>query len=722
MKRLLSIIIATAMLISFVPVFSASAEGEAVAEAETISYKISSDSISTAEVLPSAHFIPVETDEESENYGDLKFELRTYTTVDSTTTYDTTGIKYAEPTIKNLIYNFEGDYTGLSTSISNKEVGMLSYRPIEYWKHVAGANKTIKSYSPFRKFLASTMTLSGMKFGSSWGILYENGSPVERTLPPTLDLSKTAPFELYGKGLLSSHAWLEPAGYYGTFYIGTESDPDANFGKFGTISGPNFPVRIKIPEDAVAGKYTLRVGNNRTSGYGIYGDNNSARTFVYMTKIDPETGLEGLFDGYSNRGGLFAGFADNNGTVLERSAYAADENLLGTYTCLNQTATSFEKELEVAPGEEYIIYFEIDGSAIDQTALNSGDYDKATVYNYNKYLYQSFKLSYIDLVPVDTDYDASFDAVEESYTTSGTATVNTYAYTDGGTLIETIETGVVKNLGEKYTYTAPEKEGYNFLYWAKGASNDKIIVSYSKDLTYKPAEGANYLIAVYESAEGATAKAEFYNANGDRLEVKDSVAFPALPSLAGYGKAVGWYCYNDGKLYTGTETDVELSGTMIFVAKYSDTTNVVKVNEADKSYGELVTFTAEDVEGKVFKGWKKDGEIVSVSKTYSFYAYKDCTVEPIYADEEANFTGKFIKIIIDTFTSGDATSIMAEFIGLDHAVEKGIIVNGTRKIPMKTDSTQFTVEADVDGTYEGYAIVKDGTSFTQVTDGSEEVK
>ncbi|MBQ7118816.1 MAG: hypothetical protein IJO09_01245 [Oscillospiraceae bacterium] len=161
---------------------------------------------------------------------------------------------------------------------------------------------------------------------------------------------------------------------------------------------------------------------------------------------------------------------------------------------------------------------------------------------------------------------------------------------------------------------------------------------------------------------------------------------------------------------------------MIFVAKYSDTTNVVKVNEADKSYGELVTFTAEDVEGKVFKGWKKDGEIVSVSKTYSFYAYKDCTVEPIYADEEANFTGKFIKIIIDTFTSGDATSIMAEFIGLDHAVEKGIIVNGTRKIPMKTDSTQFTVEADVDGTYEGYAIVKDGTSFTQVTDGSEEVK
>ncbi len=720
MKKLLSLILAMSMVFSLVPIFSASAaEEETVAVAETISYKISSSSISTALVDPSAHFIPVETDEESENYGDLKLELRTFTDDGGTTTYETTGYKYIEPTFKNLITNFDGDFTGLSTSISNNELGMISYRPIDYWKYVKGANGTYKRYFPFRKILTG-LTLSGMAFGKTWGFEKVNGSYIERTLPPSLDLSKTAPFELYGKGLLSSHAWFDADGYYGSFYVGTKSDPDANLSKFGSISGPNFPVRIKIPEDAVAGKYTLKVGNNRTNPYGIYGDNNASRTFVYVTKIDSDTGFEGLFDG--NKEGLFANFADKDGNALDRTAYAADENLFGTYTCLNGTETLFEKEIEVAPGEEYIVYFEADASAIDQIALNNGEYDAATVYNYNGYIYQSFKLSYINLVPVDADYDMSFDAKEESYTTSGKAIVNAYAYTDKGEQIEAIETAVEKTLGDTYTYTAPEQEGKNFLYWAKGASKDKMVISYTKELTYKPSEGQNYLIAVYEDKENATAKAEFYNANGDRLSASESVVFPDLPSLAGYGKAEGWNCYNNGMTYTGNETDIELSGTMIFVAKYKEVADEVTVEGKTTNYGELVTFTADVPEGKVFKGWKKNGEIVSTELTYSFYAWEDADVEPIYADETPNFGGKFIKILIDTFKAGDNTAIMAEFIGITDAVEKGIIVNDTQKIAMKGDGNQFTVTADVNGTYEGYAIVKDGTSFTQIKDGNIEVK
>ncbi len=160
---------------------------------------------------------------------------------------------------------------------------------------------------------------------------------------------------------------------------------------------------------------------------------------------------------------------------------------------------------------------------------------------------------------------------------------------------------------------------------------------------------------------------------------------------------------------------------MIFVAKYKENPDTVQVNGTDYTYGELVTLTAEDRDGQIFKGWKKNGEIVSVSKTYTFYAYKTCTVEKVYASEEPNFSGKFIKILIDTFGAGNETAIMAEFIGLSDAVEKGIIVNGN-KIPMKSDASQFTVTADIDGTYEGYAIVKDGASYTQVKDGSAEVK
>ena len=713
MRKVLSLILASALIISLTPA------AFAADKAETISYKISSDSISTAQVDPSAHFIPVETDEASENYGDLKIELRTFTTSNSTTTYETTGYKYAEPTFKNLIMNFDGDFTGLSTSFSNNELGMLSYRSLDYWRYVSGANGTIKKYWPFRKLLNSTVSLSEMKFGNSWGILYVDGSPDEYTLPPTLDLSKTAPFELYGKGLLSSHAWLDNKGYYGSFYIGSESDPDANFSTFGSISGPNFPVRIKIPEDAVAGKYTLRVGSDRTNGYGIYGDNNASRTFVYMTKIDSEKGFEGLFDGKSAKGGLFAGFADGNGNALDRSAYAAEANLFGTYTCLNGTSTSFEKEIDVAPGEEYIIYFEIDGSAIDKTELNNKEWDKATVYDHNKYIYQSFKLSYIDLVPVvedDEDYVRDFDAEEETYVTGGTGTVNAYTFTDKE---ESFSLGNTVSLGESVALEAPEKEGYKFLYWAKGASNSKQVIAYNEEITYKPSEGANYIVAVYEKEGSEANRAEFYNANGSLVKALDADgAAPELPSMAGFGNASGWQLYGTDEVIAAGSA-VTVAGTKIYVAKYPETPGKVKVNGVEYTYGETVTMPEIDTT-KIFKGWKRNGGIVSVDPSYTFRAWEDTTVEAVYAESAPAFSGKFMKIVIDSFEAGNETAVMAEFIGIDNAVEKGIIINGTKKIAMKGNGNQFSVIADIpNATYIGYAILRDGDGFIEVTDGNE---
>ena len=57
----------------------------------------------------------------------------------------------------------------------------------------------------------------------------------------------------------------------------------------------------------------------------------------------------------------------------------------------------------------------------------------------------------------------------------------------------------------------------------------------------------------------------------------------------------------------------------------------------------------------------------------------------------------------------------------EDVLEKGIMVNGI-KIPMRGDTTQFTILADVDGEYIGYAILRDGTSFIEVTDGKVEIK
>ena len=59
---------------------------------------------------------------------------------------------------------------------------------------------------------------------------------------------------------------------------------------------------------------------------------------------------------------------------------------------------------------------------------------------------------------------------------------------------------------------------------------------------------------------------------------------------------------------------------------------------------------------------------------------------------------------------------MAEFLGLDNAIEKGILVGGTdltsgsgTKVSMTTGSSQFTVENDIVGatTSVGYAIIND---------------
>lgn len=696
MKKLLSLVLAMALIFSLVPTIFAAAEGEAVAE--TISYQIRRSSLSKG-LYAGEHHIPMENDKLSFTYLNSKKEIVPYT---------------ASNTIYNVVINLNGNYTKdtSTTSVANSEISFLTYRNLDYY--VYGVPSTdFTTYSPVRSF--HNVTNNPILTDNAQGFLSADGTtPRVFTMSPTLNNSVTAPFEPFGRSQNLGHSFLEDSGYRATMIIGAKG---ATYKKTkDTAAEPSFMVRIKIPEDAVAGKYNIKVGNDWPvdNGAAHYADAHAVLSEVYVTKVGSQ-GFEGLFD----KSGYVINYTDSEGNILPRSAYADPENMLtGLYDTKSQSSKLFPDVFEFAPGEEYMAYFRIAADSIEYN-------EDGTVKNsYDASSYKPFKLSYIDLVPVveDEEYKESFDAKEETYTTSGKAIVNTYAYTDKGEKIESIETAVEKALGEVYTYTAPEKEGKNFLYWAKGASEDKIIVSYKKELTYKPSEGQNYLIAVYEDKENAAPKAEFYNANGDRIATADSVVFPARPTLAGYGAAEGWTCYNNGKFYNGTETDIELSGTMIFVAKYKENPDKVQVNGKDYSYGELVSLTAEDVSGKVFKGWKKNGEIVSVSKTYNFYAYKTCTVEAVYADEAPNFSGKFIKILIDTFSAGNDTSVMAEFIGLSDAVEKGIIVNGAYKIPMKSDASQFTVNADVDGTYEGYAIVKDGSSYNQVKDGSIEVK
>lgn len=347
---------------------------------------------------------------------------------------------------------------------------------------------------------------------------------------------------------------------------------------------------------------------------------------------------------------------------------------------------------------------------------------------YYTYLY-SLNLTDAELL---LDYDADFNADEDPLAAYG-AEVTTAAVATDGAVIENNTSESDDDGDGIYTISTEKTVGdYSFLYWAKGLSADKKnkVVSDALSFDYKPTEGNNWLIAVYAKEDSETASAEFYDANRQLLYSTDSgtvtvtdstITIPALPSHPGLGQATHWELAGDEETEygVGENTTAEFSGTMIFVAQYDNGVETVTVNGTEYDYGTPVTCTANTPEGKTFKGWIKNvngkNELVSTSSVYKFLAWEDCRVEPIYSDDAESF-GSAMKIVLDDFAVGNGTAIMAEFIGIENVVEKGIMF-GTTKIAMTGDGNQFTITADEAGTYTGYAIVEDNGTYTEITDG-----
>lgn len=264
-----------------------------------------------------------------------------------------------------------------------------------------------------------------------------------------------------------------------------------------------------------------------------------------------------------------------------------------------------------------------------------------------------------------------------------------------------------KNSDGSYDIEAAEenKDGAKFLYWAKGLTSKKKIVSFSNKLkNYVPGEanGAEWLIAVYDDM--LPANDEYYNANGQLIATGEE---PDLPSMAGYGEASDWKQYEE---------------TNIYVAEYNKTQPddvTVTVNGETKTvpYGTEITCTATSAN---FKCWTKSNingktEIVSAENVYKFKAWEDCSVDAV--NEAFNYNGDLFKIVIDSFNAGNETGIMAEFIGFgSNVVEKGIMWNDN-KIAMTKPGTQFSIIADKNGEYKGYAVVKNGATYTLIVDG-----
>ena len=658
----------------------------------TVTYSI--ESANGATISASGIITPGSADETASVYATITLDGTTITT-------EKLSVKLYKSIGTNLRYRLSTNFISTAmldvitaadadanNDIRNSELLLVSWKDVYYTKTASGNTFIIN------KAAANATDLA----------------PITNALTPD-----TAKYELPGRVPGDLVPKFIENGYIAQYILRkfTGEELTTNQIALGSKSRPHFALKIYVPQK---GAYKLSLTNNITlSDISVHGGSNyvknsaslgrEAVTEVYFAKADFDLEQTSTGAGYIP--------ADKEASIL------TDENKIGWYDSgILGEAQSYDKTLIASEAGEYYVIFNMCEESLEK---NPNVYHRS----YSNDVYQDFQMfsvSEISLTPVaeDADYSAAFDAVEKDYITSGSATVNAYTYADGQ---EELSLGNTVSLGGSFTATAPDKEGYDFLYWAKGLGDKKQVISYSKNLSYKPNEGANYVIAVYVKEGDEETRAEFYNANGSLIATvgADGKA-PAYPSMAGFGKASGWQLYGTDETYGYDEeiADMAGSGKLILVAKYDETPATVIVNGEKYTYGETVTMPAID-SSRIFKGWKRNDELVSVDPDYTFKAWENATVEAVYADAAPAFSGKFMKIVIDSFNAGDETAVMAEFIGLEGAIEKGIKV-GSKKIAMKGDGKQFSILADVAGEYIGYAILRDGNGFIEVTDGSEEVE
>ncbi len=489
--------------------------------------------------------------------------------------------------------------------------------------------------------------------------------------------SVSAPWRLVRIKNINSHQ-LYYAKTADTTYYGVVNSSVAK----ANVNSSFFAYGIYVPK---AGTYDLTVNSIKNANYG--------KAKIYFAKYDD---------------------AINTADVPSESGPIKESSLVSEIA-ISDTADKNKEigEVAVAEAGEYLLVI---------APSDANEKDKPF------YNYYGFKLT-----PAAEDADIS-DAfkTEDPVDTIYNPSVSSAGYnaSEGTSAVE----GITKELQADGSYKmyAPQTSGdAHFLYWAKGLSLNKKIVSYTNEFRYTPAGGDNnILIAVYDNSDSSVNKAEFYNANGQLIKIIEDTSsdktVPTLPSMAGYGDASAWKQYN-GETIAAEGAELIPTGTMIFVAQYAlenpidVTVSVVDGNgTATVPYGEKVACTADSSKG-IFKWWTKEvngaQEIVSLDEEYSFLAWEDCTVTAVYDTKKPIYTGNTMKIVMDRFFAGKTPAVMAEFIGFgSNTVEKGIMFNET-KIAMTRPGNQFTVTGEVGDTFKGYAIIKDGNGYKLIVDG-----
>ncbi|MBE6911364.1 MAG: hypothetical protein E7473_02465 [Ruminococcaceae bacterium] len=424
-------------------------------------------------------------------------------------------------------------------------------------------------------------------------------------------------------------------------------------------------------------------------------------THVVLVISIPEAGKYelGLYNNVAHEYGSFTqvAFGKAVNTTLSTSQVTAlynatDTKILGWHdssTVHNGTANNPAENFVVEVGEagNYALAFITPNGTWEKnkTTVRSND-----VVSTGSSGYQTFNLTKIVLDEVQNSEGDEYINVDPGNVSASVTGAETTP------IINAVAADVFGNsiyaelLQTASSVSAPKEiSGYEFLYWTKDIGLNKKIVSHNEEYSFVATPGRTIYTAVYREKNAATAeKAVFYNANGDIVGTVDmvdgKVTTPALTSMAGFGNSTGWKLAGSEATYEGN-CEVEISGEALFVADYEDLSDNIAVTvvggegTGSYSYGDTVTVTAptrKDGSGtELFNYWEKTvngkAEIVSFEKEYAFSAWEPCTLTAVYTDY-VPVADTVRKILLGSVTNGGETTVVAEFIGFDDAVERGI--------------------------------------------------
>ena len=526
----------------------------------------------------------------------------------------------------------------------------------------------------------------------------EKGVSVDETIEPykTLDLTKTAPFKIEkgAKGFnnpMVQNPYIV-TGLYTSYY-----------GKTPIGERAHLALRLNVP---YAGRYKLEIVKN--GGTTL---ENSAFMKVYFGKAA---------DTY-------------NATDIQSKIDSGDYAHLGWYNFYEGMYTK-----ETTPENKVSSdYYTVDIPTAGEYHLVLDACSESLTFNSYSGT-QFFRLGQVNLTPVPgvlSEAEVKVQtiantmtadiAVESADAAPTAATVNVLTRDiEGNADASAVVTTISGNVGSNLTATAPEKDGYEFLYWEKGIGNNRRVVSYEPEYSFKAVSGGAWLTAVYRNTSSEALPVTFYNAIGDELSTAiysegDTITVPSVPAFENYA-FIGWKCAETGDVYENGDAIIAEGKQMRIVAQYEDsqTANIAVsvtggTGAGTYTYGDKVRVSATEREGgngsKVFVYWTKNGEIVSFNKTYEFLAAENCSLTAVYEDYKPTIAQELRRIII----SGN----FAEFIGLDDASEKGVLFNenggdvsfatATHKIAMTGEGNQLKFENDLgaSSTMTGYAIV-----------------